>query len=76
MKTVDKQKVKLWNQKLKELEEVELPKAMTRIGESASTGDWNENAEFEDAERQVEVLRTRIGDIRRLINQLEKGKVI
>ncbi len=61
-----------WKKKLKVLEEEELPKAMSRVGESASTGDWNENAEFEDAERQLEVIRTRVSDIRKLIQTLEK----
>lgn len=61
-----------WRKKLKELEQNELPKAMTRVGESASTGDWQENAEFEDAERQLEVIRTRINDIKQVIKSLEK----
>lgn len=63
-----------WKKKLKELEEDELPKAMARVGESASTGDWQENAEFEDAERQLEVVRQRISDIRSLIRTLEAKK--
>lgn len=62
-----------WKKKLKLLEEEDLPKAMARVGESASTGDWNENAEFEDAERQLEVIRQRINDIRSLIKSLEKS---
>lgn len=61
-----------WRKKLNELEKTDLPKAMSRVGESASTGDWHENAEFEDAERQLEIIRTRINDIRQLIKSLEK----
>ncbi len=66
------ERVKIWKAKLKQLELQELPRAMARIGQSADTGDWSENAEFEDAERQVEFLRSRIGDIKKLINDLEK----
>jgi transcription elongation GreA/GreB family factor len=66
-------KVKEWKEKLKLLEEEELPKAKERVGNAAETGDWEENAEFEDAERQVEVIQGRISDIKQLIRNLEKG---
>lgn len=66
-------KIVVWKNKLKQLEEVVLPKAMQRIGESG-IGDWHENAEFEDAERQVEVVQTRIAEIKQIIKSLEKGE--
>ncbi|EKD91561.1 MAG: hypothetical protein ACD_30C00001G0002 [uncultured bacterium] len=71
---MEKLSISDWKKKLKMLEEEDLPKAMARVGESASTGDWNENAEFEDAERQLEVIRQRINDIRSLIKSLEAKK--
>lgn len=63
-----------WKEVLKQLQEIELPKAKTRVGESVIGGDWHENAEFEDAERQLEVIEVRIADIKRLIKSLEKSE--
>lgn len=68
----NKAKINLWLEKLKQLEEVDLPKAKIRIGQSADTGDWHENAEFEDAIEQERVIQTRIDDIKRIIRPLSK----
>lgn len=64
-----------WKQVLKQLQEEELPKAKQRVGLAGVGGDWHENAEFEDAERQLEVIEVRIADIKRLIKNLEKAEV-
>ncbi len=65
-------KIKFWQTKLKKLEAVELPRALVRAGTAGVGGDWHENAEFEDAERQVEVIRSRMDDIKKLINKLRQ----
>lgn len=63
-----------WKEVLKQLQDIELPKAKTRVGLAGVGGDWHENAEFEDAERQLEVIEVRIADIKRLIKILEKNE--
>jgi transcription elongation GreA/GreB family factor len=60
-----------WKDVLKQLQEEELPKAKQRVGMAGIGGDWHENAEFEDAERQLEVIEVRIADIKRIIRVLE-----
>ena len=74
MNPTNKQKIKEWVEKLKVLEEVDLPKAKLRVGEAAQTGDWQENAEYEDAERQLEVLQSRMDDIKGVIKKLKSEK--
>jgi transcription elongation GreA/GreB family factor len=64
-----------WKEVLKQLQEQELPKAKTRVGLAGVGGDWHENAEFEDAERQLEVIEVRIADIKRLIKILQNAEV-
>lgn len=66
-------KLKLWKLKLQQLEETQLPQALKRIGEAAPVGDWHENAEFEDAETQVSLIQAKIGEIKKIIKNLEKG---
>lgn len=69
-KVSNKEKIKFWQDKLHEIEQVQLPQAMARLGQSATDGDWHENSEFEDSERQLEIIRTRMDDIKNLINKL------
>lgn len=71
MKNSDKNKIKLWRERLKELEEIELAKVLKKLGESITQGDWHENIEFEEAQRQVELIQARIDEIKSLIKQLE-----
>ncbi|MCL4367223.1 hypothetical protein M1563_03585 [Patescibacteria group bacterium] len=63
-----------WKEKLKKLESEELPKARQRLNDAAPTGDWEENAEYEDAQNQVELLESRIAEIRQMIKKMEKGE--
>lgn len=67
-------KIKLWEEKLQQLEKFDLPKAQERLSAAAATGDWQENAEYEDAEEQVEVIRVKIEEIKGLIKNLKKTK--
>ncbi len=63
-------KVKYWQQKLKQLEEKDLPKAIQRIL-NARGGGWWQNAEFEDAGRQIEIIKLRIIEIKNLLKKLD-----
>lgn len=65
-------KVKLWLDKLEQLEKVDLPQAQRRVGEAAESGDWEENAEYEDAINQLELIQGRINDIKLMLKKLEK----
>ena len=63
-----------WKQVLKQLVEEELPRAKERVGKSVEDGDWQENAEFEDASRQLEFVEARVEEVKRLIKTLEKNE--
>ncbi len=58
---------------LTELLEDEMPKAKERISKAAEDGDLHENAEYEDAERQLEFVEARIVEVKNLIKTLEKN---
>ena len=59
---------------LKQLQEEDLPREQKRLGDAAASGDWQENAEYEDAQRQIELIEVRIEEVKKLIKTLEKGK--
>jgi transcription elongation GreA/GreB family factor len=63
-----------WKQVLKQLVEEEVPKAKERVGKSVEDGDWQENAEFEDASRQLEFVEARVDEVKKLIKTLEKNE--
>lgn len=73
-KTQKLAKIQLWSEKLQQLEKVDLPKASERLSAAAAEGDWQENAEYEDAEEQVEVIRVKMEEIKVLIKDLKKAK--
>jgi transcription elongation GreA/GreB family factor len=75
-KNLQNAKILEWQERLKQLEEIELPKAMQRIGGAAPDGDWHENAAFEDAERQVELVEVKIEEIKQLLKKLKKEQKI
>ena len=62
-----------WKQVLTQLMEEELPRAKERVGKSVEDGDWQENAEFEDASRQLEFVEARVEEVKKLIKTLEKN---
>jgi hypothetical protein len=68
-----KNKLKFWQNKLKELEDVDLPEAIRRINR-VRVNDWYQNAEFEDSERQILIIKSRIIEIKLLIRKLEKER--
>lgn len=62
-------KLVFWQQKLNQLEQKELPKAIQRIGNARRAG-WWQNAEFEDAGRQIAIIKLRIYEIKQLLKKL------
>lgn len=67
-------KIADWKKKLATLKEVDLPSALKRLEEAAPTGDWEENVEYEDAERQGELIKVEIANIEQIIKKLSKGE--
>lgn len=66
-------KINMWKEKLVGLEK-ELEAIMQRRGEAAAMGDLSENAAFQMADEDVDVYQTRIDEVRKIINDLERGK--
>ena len=61
--------LKFWQKKLKQLEEKDLPEAIKRIN-IVRVNDWYQNAEFEDSERQIQIIKARIAEIKQVIRKL------
>ncbi len=66
------EKIKLWKKQATELE-AELKIAMAKKGEAAQEGDLRENAKYQDAAEQAEVISARLNNIQRMIKDLEKN---
>lgn len=59
---------------LKQLQEVDLPREQKRLTDATAEGDLQENAEYEDAQNQVQVIEARIDEVKQLIKKLEAGE--
>ena len=70
MEKSKQEKLKLWKKQATELEK-ELGEAMIKKGEAAQEGDLRENAKYQDARDQAEVLSVRLGNIQKMIKDLE-----
>ncbi len=68
---INEQKLKMWKQKLGELETA-LVDAMQRRGEAAREGDLRENAAYQMATEDAEAYRARIQDVKTILTQLEE----
>lgn len=69
-----RQKLELWNKKLVDLEK-RLTETMIKRGEAMAMGDLRENAAFQDADEEANVLRQRITEMRDIIAKIEaEGK--
>jgi transcription elongation GreA/GreB family factor len=66
-------KIKYWEKRLKQLEQKDLPAAIQRII-NARRGGWWQNAEFEEAGRQIEIIKLRIEEIKQLLRKLTSGE--
>lgn len=68
-----KEKIKLWKDNLKQLEE-DLKVIIEKKGAAAAEGDLSENAAYTMASEDAETTRVRIGEVKKLIMDLEKGE--
>lgn len=64
-----KQKIKMWKDKLVNLEK-EYESVMEQRGEAAAMGDLRENAAYQMLTEQGEVLSARIGETKKIIKDL------
>lgn len=71
MDKLKKQKLQMWKKQAVELEK-ELELAMIKKGEAAQEGDLRENAKYQDAAEQIDVISVRLGSIQKMIKDLEK----
>lgn len=72
MDQLKQEKIKLWKKQAKDLE-AELKIAMAKKGEAAQEGDLRENAKYQDAVEQSEILSARLNNIQKMIKDLEKS---
>lgn len=63
----------MWQKKLSDLEK-DLAHTMEEKGEAAKEGDLSENAAYQMAIEQADMLRARIDEIKRIISGLEGAK--
>ncbi|QQG43658.1 MAG: hypothetical protein HYW45_01410 [Candidatus Daviesbacteria bacterium] len=71
-KNVKQEKLKLWKKQQAELEE-QLSLAMVKKGEAAQEGDLRENAKYQDAAEQADLLSARLNNIQKMIKELEQN---
>ena len=66
------EKLKMWNENLKKLEE-QLVIVQHKKGAAAQEGDLSENAAYTMAIEDAETLRVQIGQVKKIIEDLEAG---
>jgi transcription elongation GreA/GreB family factor len=67
------EKLKMWKDNLKQLEE-ELGIITAKKGAAAQDGDLSENAAYTMASEDAETTRVRIEEVKKIIRDLEEGK--
>jgi len=72
-KKLKEEKLKLWQGKLKKLQD-ELEAIMVRRGEAIAMGDLSENAAFSMAEEDAITWRVRIEEVEKIIKTIEGTK--
>lgn len=70
-KKLRQQKLKMWKENLKQLEE-QLTATMLKKGVAAQEGDLSENAAYTMAIEDAETLRVQIDQVKKIIADLEK----
>lgn len=65
-----KQKIQMWKDKMSALQK-QYESTMQQRGEAATMGDLRENAAYQMLTEQGEVLSARIGDMQKMIKDLE-----
>lgn len=63
----------MWREQLKTME-VDLQKILHRKGEAAQEGDLSENAAYTMAIEDADTCRVRIGEVKKIIRDLENQK--
>ena len=71
MKKLNEEKLKMWRENLSQLEE-ELKAIWIKKGQAAQEGDLSENAAYTMAIEDADTTRVRIGEIKKIIRDLEK----
>lgn len=69
---INNQKLKMWKEKLTELEK-ELEAIMKRKSEAAAMGDLSENAAYKMALEDADTWRVRIDEVKKIIAKIEAG---
>ncbi len=67
------EKIKMWKANLVDLEE-QLKVIALKKGAAAAEGDLSENAAYSMAIEDAETTRVRIGEVKQIIRELEKGE--
>jgi len=73
MEKVTQEKLKMWQGKLKKLQD-EYEDIMQRRGEAMAMGDLRENAAFQMLDEDASTWRVRIDEVKSIISKLEKGE--
>lgn len=71
-KKLRQEKIKMWKDNLIQLEK-ELAVIMAKKGAAAAEGDLSENAAYTMAVEDAETTRVRINEVKKIIQDLEKG---
>ena len=72
-KKLRQEKLKMWRENLKQLEE-DLRVISAKKGAAAQEGDLSENAAYTMAIEDAETTRVRIGEVKKIIKDLEKSE--
>lgn len=70
---LQQEKIKMWKDNLAKMEE-ELKVIAEKKGAAAAEGDLSENAAYTMATEDAETTRVRIGEVKKIIRDLEKGE--
>ncbi len=72
-KDLKAQKLKMWNDKLAQLE-VRYEEIMVRRSEAMAMGDLRENAAFQMADEDASAMGVQIDEVKKIIGKLERGE--
>lgn len=72
-KNLKAEKLKMWRENLKKLED-ELAAVMIKKGEAAQEGDLSENAAYTMATEDAETFRVQVEQVKKIIEDIEKGE--
>ncbi len=72
-KSLTAQKLKMWNDKLAQLE-VRYEEIMVRRSEAMAMGDLRENAAFQMADEDASAMGVQIDEVKKIISKLERGE--